>query len=97
MPTKDPLCTQESNHPTIEDLHGTTKEEMRRDLNEEVNQKHHDFIESWFQATIIPYHCLILHYFLTSSSKKLVLHTHVYTQVHLSNPSMSVLLHLSCT
>lgn len=53
----------------LKDLHGTVKEDILDELNKEVNQKHFDFVKSWFQEIVKPYHSFILPYFLTSSLK----------------------------
>jgi len=45
----DPLCIQERNKQSSEDLHGMTKEYMQTVVNEEESQGNTYYIETWFQ------------------------------------------------
>ena len=92
--TEDPLCTLETNHQTIEDMHGMVEENKQSYLNEQVNREYRDFTECWFHTTIRSHHSFIIHHFLASSSKQLSLHNLDYIKFYLSNQSMNVFLHL---
>ena len=90
----DPVCTPKTNHLEEDNLHSIVEEDIQCDLNKEEKHEYIDSIEIWFQLVIRPHHSLIFHYFLISSSKKLVLHTPVCIKIYLLNLSMDIFLTL---
>ena len=88
---QNPLCIQETNHPKEGDLHGMVEEYIHNDLNEEVNQGHHDYIDKWLQTKITSNHHYLLQNLLVSDQLQLLIfHAFVCTKVYISNLSMNV-------
>jgi hypothetical protein len=78
--------------------HGMTKEDIQIIANEQVNQRHHDYIE-----TLVPYNHQLKHHFILqqflapSQSKQLVPHILVSLKAYFSNLNMSIFVIMLCT
>jgi len=84
--SQDPLGIQETNQQILKYLNDMMKEDIQRNVDEQENQGHHNYIQIWFHTTIKLRHHSILQYFLTSSPlEQLVSHVLTHTKMYFSN------------
>ena len=84
----NPVCINHS------DLCGMTKEDGQHCLNEEVDQEHHSYIESWFTTIFKPHHSFLLHLLVSNHLHLLVFHALMHCNVSISNLNFNVFLYL---
>jgi hypothetical protein len=86
----DPVCINHS------DLCGMTEEDGKHCINEEVDQEHHSYIESWFTTIFKPHHSLLLHLWVSNQLQLLVFHALIKIKAYILNLGMNVLVNLLC-
>ena len=84
----NPICINHSG------LCGMTKEDGKHCLNEQVDQEHHSYIESWFTTIFEPHHSFLLQLLVSHHSQQLVFHALMNCNVSISNLSMNASLYL---
>ena len=71
----DHVCINHSN------LCGMTEEDGKHCLNEEVDQEHHSYIESWFTTIIKPHNSFLLQLLVSHHSQQLVFHVLMHCKI----------------
>ena len=87
----NPFCIIHSN------LRGITKEKFNNGINEEVDEEHHSYIESWLTKIIKAHHSFLLQILVSHHSQQLVFHALMHCKIFISNLSMNVCVSLLCT
>ena len=87
----NPVCINHSY------LCGMIEENGQHCLNEEVDQEHHSYIESWFTTIFEPHHSFLLHLLASNHLHLLVFHALMNIKAYMLNLGMNVFVYLLCT